>query len=189
MTTTKENLDTQLDRGDWFETFTGRQFYPLHPSADDVCIEDIAHALSQLCRFGGHCIEPYSIAQHSVLVSRLCKEQPLQGLLHDATEAFGINDCVRPAKRYLPDYKKMEHGIWLCVAEKFGLPAAMHPEVHHADNVTLMTERRDVCNATPYKWGLEDQFRPLDDQIVVWNSKEAEANFLAEFYKLQKQIK
>lgn len=64
-------LDTPADdrRGDWIQTFTGRRFWPLDPRPEDVCIEDIAHALSLKCRFGGHCTRFYSVAEHSVHVS------------------------------------------------------------------------------------------------------------------------
>jgi hypothetical protein len=49
----------------------GRQFWPLDPLPEDVHIEDVAYGLSRISRFGGHTIgEPYSVAQHSVLVSR-----------------------------------------------------------------------------------------------------------------------
>lgn len=39
---------------DWIQTYTGLRFYSMEPSHEDVCIEDIAHALSLICRFGGH---------------------------------------------------------------------------------------------------------------------------------------
>lgn len=73
-------------RSDWIATFTGGVFFPLAPRVEDVRISDIAHALSMLCRFAGHTRGFYSVAQHSVLVSRLCSQQDaLWGLLHDAS--------------------------------------------------------------------------------------------------------
>ena len=62
---------TDLHRGDWQQTYTGRAFHALDPRADEVFIEDIAHALALQCRFGGHCRVPYSVAEHSVRVSWL----------------------------------------------------------------------------------------------------------------------
>lgn len=48
--------------GDWIQTYTNKQFWPLDPRPEDVCIEDIAHALSLQCRFTGHVREFYSTA-------------------------------------------------------------------------------------------------------------------------------
>jgi hypothetical protein len=75
-------------RGDWMQTFTGRRFWPLDPRGEDVLIEDIAHALSLLTRYGGHCTRFYSVAEHSVLLARAATpENALWLLLHDASEA------------------------------------------------------------------------------------------------------
>lgn len=77
------------------QTYTGRKFWPLDPRPEDVCIEDIAHALSLKCRFGGHCKRFYSVAQHGALVCNTLnvnggRRSPvllMQGLMHDAAEA------------------------------------------------------------------------------------------------------
>jgi uncharacterized protein len=88
-------------RGDWIQTYTGRRVYPLDPSPEDIDIADIAHALSNVCRFTGHVREFYSVAQHSVIVSE-CVPAPfaLLGLMHDAPEAY-IGDISRPLKKSL----------------------------------------------------------------------------------------
>ena len=109
----------------WIQTFTGRQFWPLEPRADEIFIEDIAHHLSNLCRFTGACRSFYSVAQHSVLVS-LCAppgENPLWGLLHDASEAYLI-DVARPVKRSaaLVGYRVAEARMMEVICECFGLP-------------------------------------------------------------------
>lgn len=46
-------------RGDWFQTFLGEMFYPGDPRPEEVFIHDIAHALSNVCRFAGHCRDFY----------------------------------------------------------------------------------------------------------------------------------
>ena len=96
----------------WFLTTTGRQFWPASPDPEQIQIEDIAHALSNLCRFGGHTREFYSVAQHSVLVSQNVPDDlRLVGLMHDATEAY-CGDMIRPLKNVLPEFKELENGIW-----------------------------------------------------------------------------
>jgi len=85
----------------WILTYTGKRFDTLNPKPEDICIEDIAHALSMICRFGGHCRQFYSVAQHCLLVScNLPVEAELWGLMHDAAEAY-VGDVVTPIKRLL----------------------------------------------------------------------------------------
>ena len=87
------------DHGPWIQTFTGKRFHLFDPSPDEVCIEDIAHALSNICRFGGHCLTHLSVAEHSVTVSRHVRPSlALPALLHDAPEAY-IGDIVTPLKQ------------------------------------------------------------------------------------------
>ena len=50
--------------GDWMQTYSGKRYYPVDPRIEDVDINDIAHALSHLCRYGGHCSRFYSVAEH-----------------------------------------------------------------------------------------------------------------------------
>ena len=106
-------------KGDFIQTFTGRMFWPIDPQPDEVDIEDIAHALSNVCRFCGHTREFYSVAQHSVLVSEIVPAAfALEGLLHDATEAY-ISDVARPVKPYLTNYKEIEINLYRAIAKRF----------------------------------------------------------------------
>ena len=83
-------------------TATGRWVNPMALKADDVCIEDIAVSLSHQCRFGGHCMQFYSVGEHSLNVAGMSTDHAtkLLGLLHDATEAYLI-DVPRPYKQLI----------------------------------------------------------------------------------------
>src|SRR5512146_2196359 len=120
------------DRG-WIQTYTGRQFWPFNPHPEDVRAEDIAHALSQVCRYQGHCLEFYSVAQHSVLVSYAVPDHlALWGLLHDAAEAY-LADIARPLKHAFPYFMGVEEEIEKVIAFRFALPWPKPESVSWAD--------------------------------------------------------
>ena len=171
--------------GPWMETFSGRQVYPLMPDSADVCLEDIAHALSMLCRFTGHSKVFYSVGQHSVLVSQVCQpEHALIGLLHDATEAY-LGDMGRPLKSCLPAYKSLE-SVWaLFIGHHFKLGSDLQllpPDVKQADEILLATERRDVLNPSGHHWNLRE--KAMNDFIVPLSPAKAEELFLARYLEL-----
>lgn len=171
--------------GDWFVLFTGNRFWPLDPRPEDIEIEDIAHALSNICRFGGHSLRFSSVAQHSVFVSELLPpEYQMCGLLHDATEAY-CGDVVRPLKYAMPIYRQIEDRIWVAVAIRFNLPVQIPREVKDADNVALLTERRDNLRETGYEWGLEKMgYLPSPRRFIPMPPEEAKAMFLARYAQL-----
>lgn len=169
--------------GDWILTYTGKKFWPLDPRVAEICIEDIAHALANTCRFGGHCKAFYSVAQHSLLVSRFCTEAPLQGLMHDAAEAY-IGDMVRPLKQDMPDFRRVEESIWRAICGKFDLEPRLHAEVKEMDNVALVTERRDLLSAAADRWALEEHYKPVFGSIHPMIPYAAELAFLVRFKEL-----
>lgn len=185
--------------GDWQQTFTGRQFWPCDPRADEVCIEDIAHALSLQCRFAGHCRAFYSVAEHSVRVSRevwlsahdagmsgpQCAQIALAGLLHDASEAYCV-DVPRPLKPFLTNYREIEHGVSAAVAERFGFDASLfaHPMVKRADEVLLMTEARDLMGPPPRPWGFAHGITAQRWTIDPWDWQRALSEFTERFRTL-----
>jgi 5'-deoxynucleotidase YfbR-like HD superfamily hydrolase len=136
----------------WILTFSGRRFDLLAPTAGMISPIDIAHALSLLCRFNGHTSQLYSVAHHSLLVADLVPaEDQLAALLHDATEAY-LGDMTRPLKAALPEYKAVEHNVWLVICERFNIDPVLPASVHHADLVALATERRDLMPRHPEQW-------------------------------------
>lgn len=170
--------------GDWMQTFSGVAYWPMDPRVSEVRIEDIAHHLSMICRFGGAVSRFYSVAEHSVLVSKCVpKAWALQGLLHDATEAY-VGDVVRPLKRNLPRYEEVERLNWLCIAEAFSLPIEMHESVKHADNTVLLAERNALLGPQPIPWGWDKNYVPADVEILCMTPEEAKSAFLARFNQL-----
>lgn len=170
-------------------TFTGRTFSPLAPKAADIAIEDIAHALSHLCRFGGHVRSFYSVAQHSVLVSRAVPPQyALWALLHDASEAY-IVDVPTPLKTTaaMQGYRAVEAVMQRTIYQRFGLVGDEPESVHAADRALLILEA-EALFTPPAPWaaqlraGLTTPMPALS--IVPVEPAKAKAGFLKRFAAL-----
>jgi hypothetical protein len=167
---------TILERGDWIQTATGRAFWPIDPRPEDVCIEDIAHALSMLCRFGGHCLRFYSVAEHSVLLSRhVAPEHKLWALLHDASEAYLV-DVPRPLKPFLTGYREAEDKIMRAVCLHFGLPLDVPPQIKADDTSLLMDEARQNMSVPELVWDLKAP--ALGVSLEYWSPDRARDEFL-----------
>ena len=169
--------------GAWIQTFTGTQFWPMDARPEEVDIQDIAHALSMLCRFNGHCNRFYSVAEHSVHVSRVvAPEQARWGLLHDAAEAY-LSDIPQPVKRELDLFHKFEDQLLEVIAKRFDLPVGLPPEVKQADMQLLATEKAVLMGAEPAPW--DDLLEPLDPEMIqVWSQEKAKNMFLARYDEL-----
>lgn len=132
-------------------TFTGKRFDILNPRAEDVCLQDIIVSLSRQNRFNGHTIVEYTVADHSLLVSKKCeddggsREVVACGLMHDAAETY-IGDIVRPVRAQFPAIEDIEMGILEVVFAKYGLPWPIPIQVLEVDERMLMTERRDLVS-------------------------------------------
>ena len=186
-------------KGDWMQTYLGLRFWPLDPRPEDVMFRDIAHALAMQCRYGGHCMRFYSVAEHSVLLARhVLIEHPagrrhevpadrqlaLWLLLHDASEAY-LSDMIRPLKRFMPEYREAEDRVQWAIYERYGLDPDMEPhEVKQFDNRILMDERAQVMRHTTDQWHFGGETEPLGVTLQFWSPERAEDEFLAMFQML-----
>lgn len=169
-------------RGDWIQTASGRQFWPIDPRPNEVFIDDIAHALSMLCRFGGHCRRFYSVAEHCVLMARAADPRvALWALLHDASEAYLV-DVPRPLKPFLVGYDVAEAKIMRAVEFRFNLHLGLPEEVKRMDRAILMDEQLQNMAPAPVKWSTDTE--PLGVQLQFWPPRKARAEFKREFRKL-----
>ncbi|MFI6098146.1 hypothetical protein ACIA8G_21510 [Lentzea sp. NPDC051213] len=164
-----ENVKPRFDR--WLDTASGKRINLARPSVESVAIEDIAGALSRICRFGGHTIEFYSVAQHSVLVAELVARigRPDLGLLalhHDSHEAY-LGDMPTPLKKRLDDvgqysgYGDLVTNIDTVIGQALGILLPVSGEdktaVKLADRMAFQVEaRRLLPNNGRYAIGDDD---------------------------------
>ena len=153
-------------------TWSGTHVDYMAFKSECVNISDIAHSLSMICRFGGHVPRHYSVAEHSLLVSDLIKDEyvaetrhqlKLAALLHDASEAY-LGDVVSPLKRILPDYQRIETNVQFKIDSKFNTHTTLEAAqaIHEADMKALYIEARSFYGeAAIESWG----FAP---EIVKW---------------------
>lgn len=175
------------DYGPWIQLVDGEPFFFENPQPESIVIEDIAESIGKLCRYTGHVRRFYSVAQHSVMVSKLVpRDLALTGLMHDATEAY-IGDINRPLKRMLGEpIKQIEQRIWEAIAAKFGLPKTLPPDIKHADNVALLVERRDLMAQSKLPWGswADGYVLPRARLHRIWGPDEAPEKFMERFAEL-----
>src|SRR4051794_12676902 len=99
-------------------------------------IGDIARALANVCRFGGHWRSFYPVAQPSVMVSELVEQgggaagDVFAALMHDATEA-SLADMPHPIKHRGPlgkAFKEAEDHLEQVIVEGFKIKPGV-PEI------------------------------------------------------------
>jgi len=169
----------------WIQTYTGKRFDLIDPKPEQICMADIAHALSRACRFTGHTFAHYSVAEHSVLVSHMVPPSLVcEALLHDAAEAY-IGDATSPLKkamRALSDgmpsaYDEIETGIRHSIFKKFGLQDTHSPLVSEADILALIAEAAFFFPVQSCDWGLPKSSIATVPRIYGHESKKAREMF------------
>lgn len=184
-----------MDRaGPYMQTVSGRRFYLLDPRPEDIVLKEAAHALSNICRFGGHTKQFYAVAQHCHLVADLVPPRlELYALLDDLEEAY-TGDMIEPMQRALRQYTsaftQIRDGIKKAVLRRFRLPplsAADEALVRHADLVALATERRDLMVPTTDHWEVLDGIEPHEEEITPYSPGGSYLLFLDRFAQLQRR--
>jgi hypothetical protein len=179
--------------GNWVVTFSGIHFYPLDPREDEVLLIDVAQALSNICRFNGHTKNFYSVAQHSLFVSKELEHKGyspsicLIGLLHDGSEAY-ICDIPTPVKLMLPEYQKMESKLQDTVYKALlgKLPTELEwavvkgcdKDALYAEALTLTREHCWI----EYEPITREKVVEVEDHIEVGNA------FIYRYYELRNKV-
>lgn len=169
-------------------THSGHGFVFEHPDPDNVLLEDIAHALSNICRYTGHTNSFYSVAEHSVRVSwmverRFGREYALEGLMHDASEAY-VTDVNKPLKTLLGEpYKRLESIAMNVIATKFGFPSEKTAPVAYCDGALYLSERRDLFGEHKPTFTLTHHVDKVacEQHILPWCPSGAKDAFLHRF--------
>jgi len=171
----------------WIETFTGIKFDVLDPQPDMVCIEDIAHAGSQMNRFTGHCRFPYPVTQHERIGSYIVEpEFALDFLLHDAAESY-IGDMNRPLKHFSlagDEYRKVEARIWKVIAHVFGIAEQEPAEVKRIDNAMLYAEKAQLMFGVTWGHKWSETQEEADVKIVETSFYDNKRLYLERFFQL-----
>lgn len=173
-----------MPRGGWINTYTGRKVFPLDLRPEDIDIRDIAHALALECRYANHTSLHYSVAQHSVILSKIVDPKyAMDALLHDAEEAY-LGDLPRPLK-VLPEFEFWRNAgarAAEVIQRVFGL-GPEPGEVKWADHAVCGVEAERLMNTHP-DWVFQPS--PKHWKIdKVWSWQEAEAEFLKRFWELE----
>lgn len=180
----------------WIETVSGIKIEFLDPKPGQIQIKDIAHALSNNCRFTGQCRKFYSVAEHSWHVARMLEGTPLDvqlaGLLHDASEAY-LADIATPVKKLLSEYQEIENNLMIAIAKRYNFEWPMHPAVKQCDLMALSIEAHHLLPSRGNDWDtwkvvkrppIVDAYRPIG-----MNPETAMQVFLDKFFELSIKIR
>lgn len=173
----------------WINTFTGKHILTDYMTNDDICIEDIAHGLSNICRYVGQCNPFYSVAEHSVRISRLIKSDYLRlpALLHDASEAY-IGDVSSQIKAIIPEYIKLEELLMYGIFRKYDLLEYLHDPAIKLLDVQIRFPEVNSLFLTDIGWAFQGGLADYE-KIKPWSAKVAEKEFLKEFHNLYRVSK
>ncbi len=160
--------------------------FPLDPGIEEIDILDIAHALSNICRFNGHVQKFYSVAEHSCHVHDLIpKPWQLGALMHDSSEAY-LCDLPRPIKHsagFAEKYLAAEWHLMTVLAERFRFIWPLVSQIKDADNILLHTEASQLLLPRPI-W-IDESFVEPELVLPCWDPITAREEFLARYYAIR----
>lgn len=175
MTKIESSENFYKDEGVWVET----PFGIFRPAAPKYDIRDIAYALARNCRFNGHVSHFYSVGAHSLNVAHLMQlwgGDPLEGLLHDGTEAY-LSDVPSPFKSLIPDWRKLDKFMETELRKQFGLPETKSELCAKADWYALFIEANWLMPSHGEKY--EDPYKFRAPAIAL---AEADTSFQPRLY-------
>ncbi len=138
-----------MSNNKWCTTVDGKEINLFDPDPSIFTVDRIANALARINRFAGHWHNPVSVARHSMRVADLLRsgghdtETQLQGLFHDAAEAF-TTDIPSPLKKLLfvgtlksplalPGFYEFEDVLLGHIFDRLEIERRLRPEVHIVD--------------------------------------------------------
>jgi len=174
----------------YISTVKGNRFYIDAPVFD---AEEMAHATSMMCRFGGHVRRFYSVAEHQLLVAMLCEQlqlaDPFEGLLHDGHEGYLV-DLNKPWKAAITGYVSVEHKLETALRKQYKLPLTITAGCKKADLIALAIEAQQLLPNhgvdIVYPPGIVEQARALRDiHLNGYAPGLAGPEWLAAFHELR----
>ncbi len=165
----------------YITTRYGHQVHFLKPAPRSIDIRDIAHALSRICRFNGHTIQPYYVAQHLCIChDHAPAEVKREAFAHDWQEAL-CTDCPTPLKVLLPQFSEIERRLERVIARKWHLTYPWVAAVKEIDHRVLLTEIRDLTHRKDWR---DYPAAPFDERIIAWDSAKCHREFMKRYRHL-----
>lgn len=184
----------------WIQTYSTKKYDFVENIVEDVDLLDIANSLAQIPRFGGHLKRPLSVAQHSLTVCAALKKDGedayvcLQGLMHDAHEAYGFGDLPFPFKQFLKfehgvDVDRIERPIKQAISLKFDVDIVNLPDVvHKYDDAVMRTEAQCLFERIRDNWTKNIPYKLEENIKTVLGVKDAKQLFIKTYKDLKDQI-
>lgn len=163
----------------WILTRSLKCANPFELEKEDIVLGDMAHSLEKLVRYTGHGRFFYSVAEHSVILSRAIEKlgeklgwdapttrtASLQALVHDGNEIY-FNDITAPVGMQ-PEcelLKAAKHAADKIIFAAFGLPEEKHPAIEIYDKLICEFEAPQLFGRIPAEW----KFVATADELAVF---------------------